>query len=535
MAEQTFRQPSTTQAHFSEVPHAETERSTFDKSHAWKGTIARAGDVVPMFLDEIVPGDTFDVNATVFLRLATPLKPLMDNLYAQIHYFFVPNRLLWDDWELFMGDDRGSRDPESVSIPQAIIDLEDAANYNTVPDYFGLPIGQPAVVSVSDLPFRAYALCNYEWYIDQNINNGTLPPDRDGATNNRTAAPTIDRAKRRDYFTSALPFPQKGDQVVIPIGKTAKVIGDPTTDLRPFYTINGVSNVQFGHAAGGDTNSIDSSSTAHNGQGFNPSAWQDPKLIADLSTATATSINDLRTAFQIQRLLERDARGGTRYTEMVLAHFGVVSDDARMQRPEYLGAGSTRINVNPVASTVAQEDVPQGNLSGVGTGLLRGGFKHSFTEHGWVLGLVSIQSDQTYQQGLDRMFTRQTKYDFYWPALSHLGEQAIKKQEIFVSSSETENDETWGFQERYAEYRYKPSRICGQFRSNHPQSLDVWHLAQDFTTAPELNAEFIQEDPPINRVIAVPSEPHFLADAYFEVKATRPMPVYSVPGMIDHF
>lgn len=530
MSEKMFTQPPSMQQHFAEVPRAEIERSKFDRSHAWKGTVDKAGDLCPIFWDEVLPGDTFNMKSTVFLRLATPLKPFMDNLKADMHYFFVPNRLLWDNWAIFMGEQRGPSNPqpEDLTLPQDSINFNNATLYGSVADYLGLPIGQNGAFNVNALPFRAYELIWYEWYRDQNIQQ-VDPPNTGNTGVARNDFQPYKRNKRKDYFTSCLPWPQKGDPVVIPLGQVAEVY----TDAGLF------GNVTVGREGTTSTYVLKPSPTDDVVSYNNPVGAATVNLFADLASATATSINDLRTAFQIQRLLERDARGGTRYIEIILSHFGVQSDDGRLQRPEYLGSGSALINVNPIASTVytgtGEDAIPQGNLSGVGTGLVKAGFNHSFTEHGIVMGILSIQADLTYQQGVERTWSRQTRYDFYWPALAHLGEQAVLGQEIFSGANDTLNQSVFGYQERYAEYRYRPSRISGVFRSNHPQSLDVWHLAQDFSERPSLNEAFIKEDPPIDRVIAVPSEPHFLADAWFDYQCERPMPVYSVPGMIDHF
>ena len=537
MKERIVRQPPSTQAHFAQVPTAEIERSTFDRSHGWKGTLDEAGKLIPIFWDEALPGDTFSMSANVFMRLSTPLKPIMDNMQAQIHWFFVPNRLLWDKWEIFMGEVRGPSDPkpEDLVVPQATVDMATAA-YGDLADHLGLPIGQAGVGLVQDLPFRAYELIHYEWYRDQNVQMSDHPAYAWQDIMNRTADNVKRRMKKSDYFTRALPWPQKGEPVVIPLGETAPVFGigkvnqvynDPNVQV---YETGGTGVTQYasGEILDGELQSDEAMAVQEDPD--NPGF---PNIYADLTQATATSINDLRTAFQIQRLLERDARGGTRYIELILSHFGVSSDDARLQRPEYLGAGSSAINIHPVASTVETTDAPQANLAATGTSLVKGGFTHSFTEHGIVMGLLSVQADLTYQQGVERQWKRSTRYDYYWPALSHLGEQAIIGEELYFDT--TGNEDIFGYQERYAEYRYKPSRITGVFRSNHPTSLDPWHLAQDFAERPVLNYDFIKEDPPLGRVVAVPSEPHFICDAWFNFKCTRPMPVYSVPGLIDHF
>jgi hypothetical protein len=265
-------------------------------------------------------------------------------------------------------------------------------------------------------------------------------------------------------------------------------------------------------------------------------------LYADLSDATAATINQLRQAFQIQKLLERDARGGTRYTEIIRSHFGVTSPDSRLQRPEYLGGGSTPININPIAqtssTTVTASSTPLGTLAAMGTALASGhGFSSSFTEHGLIIGLVSVRADLTYQQGLHKMWSRQTRYDFYFPAFAHLGEQAILNKEIYATG--TANDEgVFGYQERWAEYRHKPSQISGLFKSTTAGTLDAWHLAQNFVTAPTLNNTFIEERPPLERALAVGASAQgqeFIFDAFFDVKMARPLPMYSVPGLIDHF
>lgn len=552
--EKYFNQPSvmTSQQRFSQVPAADIPRSKFDRSHAYKTTFD-AGKLVPIYLDEVLPGDTFHMDATAFARLATPLKPVMDNMFLDIHFFFVPCRLLWDNWQKFMGErPTPDFDPNTLSIPQVTMSVEGDTS-GTPPsgdrlsDYFGLPLvastGSDLSLTVNGLPFRAYFLIWDEWYRDQNLQNSVCPQvypngfdnGPDTLNNGTEFNVCLPRNKRHDYFTSCLPWPQKGDAVSIPLGDTAPVVGTavfPQTDGTLF------SNGTYSGA------SVTASRSSGNPVNLQADGFKiDPRvpetnidtddLEVDLTAATAVSINDFRMAVTIQRLLERDARGGTRYIELILAHFGVRSEDYRLQRPEFLGGATTPVNLSPIAST-AVTTVPQANLAAVGTAVARNAtFTKSFTEHGYIIGLVSARADLTYQRGIDRMWSRETRNEFYWPTFANLGEQAVLNKEIFYSGLPVD-DEVFGYQERWAEYRYKPSRITGKFNSYADDSLDVWHLAQDFgTDLPALNGSFIEENPPIDRIIAVPSEPHFLLDVWFDLKTDRPMPVYSVPGL-DH-
>lgn len=528
------RIPSVMSHSFSQVPKAEIPRSSFDRSSGRKTTFS-AGYLVPVFCDEVLPGDTFNLNATFFARLATPLHPIMDNMRLTSFFFFVPFRLLWDNWQRFMGEQDNPGDSTDYLVPQMLAPVGGYAA-NTIYDYFALPTLVAGYAHWS-FPLRAYNLIYNEWFRDQNLQNSVTVLK--GDTNDPTATYTLlRRGKRHDYFTSCLPWPQKGPGVDIPLGTTAPIVGiggvggTASAAGATLYQTEGTmaagTPVQQTSATG---MFIRTETTGTVG------AANRPQIFADLTNATAATINQLRQAFQIQKLYERDARGGTRYTEIIRAHFNVVSPDARLQRPEYLGGGQTAINLYsvPQTSSTDAEPTPQGNLAAYGT--VSGGahgFTHSFTEHGIIIGMVSVQADLNYQQGLERFWSRRTRFDFYWPALSHIGEQAVLNKEIFTQGTSAD-DLVFGYQERYAEYRYKPSTITGEFRSNFAQSLDTWHLAQDFSALPALNAAFIVDDPPIDRVIAVTSEPHFIMDSFFRLRTARPMPVYGVPGLIDHF
>lgn len=535
-----MKNPSNMKHVFSEVPKADIPRSVFDRTSDYK-TMFNSGYLVPFFADEVLPGDTFNVDATLLCRMPSALNvPVMDNLFLDTFYFFCPNRLVWNNWQKFMGEQANPGDSISYTVP---VFTAYAPAAESLSDYFGVPPIGAATVSHISLPWRMYNLIWNEWFRDQNLQNSVTVDKGDGpdAIANYVL---LKRGKRHDYFTSALPWTQKGTGVTAGLTGNAYVKGIGKTSQT--YNV-GALNVYESGATGvvnypvNDNQDIDPANANSQWRIREDAANAGfPGIYADMSTASGLSINALRLAFQTQKMLERDARGGTRYTEIIKSHFGVTSPDARLQRPEFLGGRSTPLQVNPVAQTSATnaQPTPAGDLAAFAAGAsMNEGFTKSFTEHGWVIGLVMVRADLTYQQGLRREFSRSTRLDYYFPALSHLGEQAILNKEIYLqgSANPTQDAAAFGYQERYAEYRYKPSLITGKLRSTYATPLDMWHLSQKFTALPTLGSTFIQETPPISRIIAVTTEPEFVLDAYIKCKAVRPMPVYSVPGLIDHF
>ena len=524
---------SAQQHQFSEVPHADIQRSTFDRSHGLKTTF-NAGELIPIYVDEALPGDTFSCNLTAFSRLATPIHPTMDNAFMDTHFFAVPVRLVWDDFEEFMGETKtyqaagssrldGTPDfTVAAPVPPTITAGGSGEAEGSLSDYFGIPT-KVASLEFSALWHRAYTLVWNDWFRDENLQAPKTILTTSGA--DATTYALLNRGKKHDYFTSALPWPQKGADVTLPLGVSAPISYGSDTGFG-----DGVGALKYGTTAiypmktdgtDGGTTELDNNALSGN-----------KGMFADLSEATSATINQLRLAFATQKFLEIQARGGSRYIEVIKNHFNVTSPDARLQRPEYLGGGSSPVNISPVAQTSSTDaTTPQGNLSAIGTTVLSGhSFTKSFTEHTIVIGMVSVRTDLTYQQGLNRMFSRETIYDYYWPTLSTIGEQAVKNKEIYAQGSAAD-ETTFGYQERYAEYRYKPSSVTGKFRSNATGTLESWHYAQEYASLPLLGDSWIQvTDTNVQRTLAVATEPQFIFDSLFKLRCTRPMPVNSIPG-----
>lgn len=550
-----------TESHFSLSPHVDISRSRFDRSASLK-TSFNAGDVVPFFLEEVLPGDTFSVDTSKVVRMQTLLTPMMDNVYLDTYYFFVPNRLVWDHWKEFCGENTESAwiPATEYTMPQITSPVGKGWDVGTLADYFGIPTGV-AGLSVSALPFRAYALIMNEWFRDQNLQDPLVVPTDDSTVagvNTGTFVTDVAKggkpfiaAKYHDYFTSALPSPQKGPDVTIPAATSGQypVVGlEATHDPGGFGMFGraslysgGSSYIKdgtFGTSAG-QIKVFDTSDTPISSTGSAPVGFEPTNLWAQSSGGIGATINQLRLAFQIQKFYEQQARGGSRYTEVVRSFFGVTSPDARLQRPEYLGGNRVPINVNQIVQQSGTESsgTPQGTVVGQSlTTDKHSDFTKSFTEHGFIIGVMVARYDHTYQQGLNRLWSRKDKFDFYWPVFANIGEQAIKNKEIFAQGKDKDN-EVFGYQEAWAEYRYKPNMVTGEMRSAYAQSLDVWHLADDYNSLPSLSDSWIREDKAnIDRVLAVTSavSNQFFADIYVKNYCTRPMPMYSVPGLIDH-
>lgn len=559
-----------TQAHFAQNPTIDISRSKFDRSFTHKTTF-NTGDIIPFFCTDVLPGDTMKMNTAHVVRMMTPITPVMDNANLDTYFFFVPNRLIWEHWQEFCGENKTAPwiQQTEYEIPQVVAPATTGWTKGSLADYFGYPTGVPGY-KADVMPFRAYSLIYNEWFRDENLENPVyislgdsdttgvdiLDANYDPVTDTECGAAPLKACKYHDYFTSCLPNAQKGPAVKIPLGQSAPVVvtsaTGSTANPAGYTTGTGHDGERIQYMSGNTANAI--SAIDEDGLYSNLTSQHTYGLEVDLSQAVGATINQLRQSFAIAKFFERQARGGTRYIELLKSHFRTTNPDFRMQRPEYLGGMRTPININQVVQTDATSQQlggkyesgtwtwemsdlsPQGNTAAYSltSGRNKDLFTHSFTEHGWVIGLAVVRTVHTYQQGLNRMFSRKSMFDFYWPEFANLGEKAVYNKEIYLQNTSAD-DEVFGYQEAWAEYRYLPDIVTGEMRSNYAQSLDIWHWADDYAAKPTLGSDWIQETKAnVARTLAVQDHDQFFGDFYFNCIMTRPMPLYSVPGLIDH-
>lgn len=540
-------------------PSVDIQRSKFERNSDVKFSF-NVGDLVPFYVDEVLPGDTFSIDTSKVVRMQPLVAPIMDNLYLDTYWFFVPNRLVWDHWKNFCGENTTSKWIPSVeyTVPkvEGVVSSQSMEGFDRwlpgdIADYMGIPVcsndtkvSDTDLLQVNALPFRGYALIWNEFFRDQNLqdpvpiplgDNGGIVDNTDILYNRIVCGSGILKAcKYHDFFTSCLPSPQKGPDVSIPLSGLAQVVTGAETPLGANAPMS-FTNVSTGNKVGG----LNLANGASNLSIGNPGNLAPNNLYASLGSASLGTINELRLAFQMQRIYEKDARGGTRYTEILKNHFGVTSPDARLQRPEYLGGSRIPININQVVQTSSTSNTPQGNTAAYSvTADVHSDFTKSFVEHGFIFGLCVARYDHTYQQGLERFWSRTDRFDYYWPSLANIGEQPVKRKEIYCTGLEDNDERVFGYQEAWADYRYKPSRVAGEMRSRVPNTLDVWHLADNYNGAPFLSAEWIEEDETnLNRALAVSDSVsnQLWADIFVKNTSVRPMPIYSIPGLIDHY
>lgn len=552
---------SASQHVFAQLPSVHIPRASFQRNSRYTTTFD-AGKLVPVYLEEVLPGDTFNLSLTSFARILSPLKyPIMDNLYMDFQFFFVPVRLVYSDYEKFFGSSKGREGKweydDSHLMPGITSPTETGFEVGSLADYFGIPTGVPNL-RVNALPFRAYNLIIGDWYRPSSYPWTPLTVNLGNDDDDPSIYSVVPRVKRCDYFTASLTEPQRGPGVELSLGATAPVVGNGMGLGFMSYKNDGtILNTVIGTNSSGavtwktsPNSNFGSASTSNLGDNVSDSQLYGVStdanlsgLIADLSSTTAITINSLRQAYQLQVALEKDERGGVAYVDQLMSHFGVRSPDARLQRSEYLGGGSTPIQIHAVTNTAGTTDRDQGSLAAYGvSGQDSVGFVKSFVEHGYIIGIASVRADLTYQQGLPKLFDRFARFDFYYPVMANLGEQVVKNKEIYAQGADVKDDDgnvideqVFGYQERFAEYRYGASKITGQLRSTFAQSLDVWHLSQKFNNLPTLGEDFLFEDVPMSRVKAVTDGPDFLFDSLIRLNCVRPMPLYGVPGFGKSF